>query len=111
MYMLDISSPTPAWYVRSEYGLPKENMVALAFDGLVALVGGYSEIGNIGSSTNVIVLNPRLNKWKTDMLSSLSSHRDSFGLAYVDGRIYAIGGRNVTSVLVTNTVEGIVPCF
>jgi len=63
----------------------------------------------------VEVLNPRLNLWKTNVLGFLTTPRDSFGVAVVDGTIYTIGGKNTqsgsTTTNVLGTVEGIVGCF
>ena len=49
MYMFDTAVTT--WYNRSQFGLPRENMVAQSFNGLIVLAGGLSQLTAVGSST------------------------------------------------------------
>jgi len=105
------------WSVAPNTDLGKQKMGAINFNGLVALVGGSSVY--LGTSGDVMVLNPRLNLWKTNVIGKLSNTRDSFGVALVGKTIYVIGGRTFVQtvssppspVSVVGATEGTVGCF
>jgi len=106
------------WSSGPSIGLGLQNIGAINFNGLIAMIGGSTAY--VGTLTDVWVLNTRLNYWKTSVIGPLTNSRDSFGVAFVGKTIYAFGGRTfvqtITSMItptysVVNATEGIIGCF
>jgi len=110
----DISASQQSWSQASDIVFPVEGLCVTNVNGLVVQAGGFNPAG-LSSHNLVSTFNPRLNLWKVGVLSSLNYARDGCSLNFVDGTIYAIGGRffNVTTQIVTavGSIETAVPCF
>jgi len=87
MDVLDTQQMT--WRRGSDY-IPTDSMTATNMNGLIPVLGGTGAILN-GAN----VLNPRVNLFKTNVLNCLNIGRDSFGAAFVNGVLYAFGGRTI----------------
>jgi N-acetylneuraminic acid mutarotase len=103
---LNLSDPTGEWTILSN-PMPegRERHAAAVFgDSLVVVAGGVLKDGSVTSAVNRY--DPSTGEWLT--LDSLKTARFDLGLATVNGRIYAIGGRTASESAV-GTVEMFVP--
>lgn len=83
---------TNTWHKATDMPTPRIAARAAVFSGEIYVLGGYNEIKVRGERYKKIVevYNPRTDTWtrKRDM----PSLRSGFGVAVVNGKIYAIGG-------------------
>jgi len=94
------------WEFTSPMNLPRAGFEAVAFSGWVYAIGGITPTG----VTNTVELakiqsDGTLGSWQ--YTSSMITSRTGFGIVEYNNRIYALGGRTVTSPIgvATNTVE------
>jgi N-acetylneuraminic acid mutarotase len=104
LYMVDASTRTgrlfayaPAtdtWTERAPMGIPRTQFAFASLNGSLYAAGGFvsapSRPGDSMRRGIVEAYDPATNRWTT--LPSLSVARDDFGLAAVNGFLYAIGG-------------------
>ncbi|HXW77291.1 MAG TPA: kelch repeat-containing protein, partial [Candidatus Eremiobacteraceae bacterium] len=93
---------TRAWTLRSnELGVERYMAASALFDDRIALVGGRSRAEQ--NMTSCDLYDPARDRWTT--CSNMHDARSGFGLADVDRQLFAIGGVNILTGLVTQTTE------
>lgn len=97
------------WENGTRIALPRSGIGAAYMSGLIFEVGGQSEFLAAHGNTNVLSI--RTNRWRTEFFHELHQARHLFALQQVDGVLYAIGGKNGTSLTAISEVESIRPCF
>ena len=71
----------------------------VGFNGKLYAIGGFTKDVHVGALDFVFEYDPATDTWR--QLAPLSSPRGSVGVAVVDGKIHAIGGRGLDMVTVT----------
>jgi N-acetylneuraminic acid mutarotase len=88
------------WRTVAQLPRPLGSSSAVLVDGLVHLVGGDSRVQTLGDH---YVFDPATGKW--DDRSELVSGRDRLGLAFADGRLWAVGGRGGSTLYNLNALS------
>jgi N-acetylneuraminic acid mutarotase len=98
---------TDKWRDRAPIPQGLNHMAATALNGKIYTVGGFSgrtpnDTGgrlHQGATTYAFEYDPKTDKWRT--LPSLKGPRGSVGVVALDGKIHAVGGRNLEVKTVT----------
>jgi N-acetylneuraminic acid mutarotase len=103
-YHLEYDPASDKWAQRAAVPRSLDHMGAAVLNGKIYLVGGF-----IGGTTHndgqnaAMEYDPALDSWR--LLASMKAGRGSVGVAAVDGKLYAIGGREPNGAVVsTNEV-------
>jgi N-acetylneuraminic acid mutarotase len=87
-----------SWAQAAEMPTPREHLAALS-DGVYVYTVGGRALSADKNSQALERFNPASGTW--DKLSEMPTARGSYGAAFIDGRIVAVGGEEPTRVLAT----------
>jgi N-acetylneuraminic acid mutarotase len=87
-----------SWTQAAELPTPREHLAAVS-DGVYVYTVGGRLLSADQNSAAVERYDPASGKWET--LANMPSARGSYGAAFIDGRIVAVGGEEPTRVLAT----------
>ena len=79
---------------------PLSHPGAVGLNGKIYVVGGFLRNVHLDAQPSVFEFDPAANSWQTR--APLKSPRGAVGLTVLNGKIHAVGGRDVNRVTVAN---------